>query len=345
MNDLTLILKVEELKFSLKLLVLTFLGSILVTPILTHFQFKFKLWKKPQEESSMTGEKTPIYTALHKGKHGKLPTLAGLMILIPVLIVNILFNLDRAETWLPLFTLFSAGILGAINDLFNVFGKSKIRGLKSSEKLLLQIIISGIGAWWFYFKLGWHRIHIPAFGDLDIGMLYIPFFMLVLISTSNAVNITDGLDGLAGGLLSMSFASFGAIAFFKGMENLAAFSTSLTGATLAYTWFNIFPARFLMGDSGSLSLGMTLGVIAMLTDSALILPITGGVFVFETLSVVLQLFWKKFFKRKLILSSPIHYHFQAVGWPETKVTMRFWVLGAVFAACGLILGLLGGGNF
>jgi phospho-N-acetylmuramoyl-pentapeptide-transferase len=229
----------------------------------------------------------------------------------------------------------------------NVFGKSEVAGLKFRWKLLWIVLLALLGAWWFYAKLDWSVIHIPGgnyFGlpyNIDLGVWYIPLFVLVIISSANAVNITDGLDGLAGGLLAMAFGAFSIIALSQGKVDLAIFCGTLVGATLAYTWFNIFPARFFMGDTGSLALGATLGVVAMLTNSALILPIIGLVFVIDTASVILQLFWKKVFKRKLFPISPLHHTFEALGWPETKVTMRLWVIGAMVGIIGLGLALIG----
>jgi phospho-N-acetylmuramoyl-pentapeptide-transferase len=204
--------------------------------------------------------------------------------------------------------------------------------------LILGIALAG--ALYFYFKLGYNLIHVPAVGDFSIGWLYIPLFVLVVISTANAVNITDGLDGLAGGLLSLSFGAFAVIALVQGNYGIAGFCAAVVGAMLSYTWFNIFPARFLMGDSGAFALGTALGVVAMLTNSVFVLPIIGAVFVVDAGSSVIQILSKKFLKRKIFLSAPIHHHLQAIGWPETKVTMRFWVIGAVCAVGGIIIGLI-----
>ncbi len=317
------------------LTLISFLIAMSVTPLFTTFLFKFKLGKKIR-----ISEYTPIFSNLHKSKEGT-PTMGGLLIWIPTAIITFLFNLSRAQTWLPLFALVTIGIIGAIDDLLNIKGIGPIRGMRARYKLLWQIIVGIIGAYWFFYKLGFNSIHLPGIGDFFIGWFYIPLFILVIVSTSNAVNITDGLDGLAGGILASSFGAFTAIAYFKGYYGIAAFCGTILGALLAFLWFNIYPARFFMGDTGSMALGATLGVIAMLTDSVVLLPIIGFVFVFETLSVILQLFWKRFFGKKIFKSTPIHHHFEAIGWPETKVTMRFWVIGAVMAVIGLVIGLLG----
>ncbi len=324
--------------------VIAFGMAIALTPALTTLLYRFKVWKKIKKEG-MNG-KVPVFYKLHKKKHLRnIPTMAGILIWLVVLVVTLLFNFSRAQTYLPLFALIAVGALGLVDDAINVWGKTKLRGMRASFKLGWLVLIAGLGSWWFFSKLGFSMIHIPGVGDFEIGWLYIPLFIFIIIATANAVNITDGLDGLAGGLLTISFAAFGVLAFAQGQIGLAAFCMTIVGALLAFTWFNIYPARFFMGDTGSLALGATLGVIAMLTNSVLVLPIIGFVFVVETLSVIIQLLSKKLRKgKKIFLSTPIHHHFEAIGWPETKVTMRFWVVGVVMAAIGLVLGLIGMGR-
>ena len=170
-----------------------------------------------------------------------------------------------------------------------------------------------------------------------IAFLTVPFFIFIITATAHSVNLTDGLDGLAGGTLLAAFTSYGAIAFARGHYDLATFCGVISGALLAFLWYNINPARFFMGDTGSMSLGVTLGVIAMITNSALLLPVIGIIFVIETVSVIMQMFFKKFLGRKLFISSPLHHHLEALGWPEPKIVMRFWVIAAVSAVIGLIL--------
>jgi len=180
-------------------------------------------------------------------------------------------------------------------------------------------------------------------GDIFLGLWYIPLFILVIVGLAFAVNETDGLDGLAGGTLAISYGAFGFIALVEGKVALAAFCGTVMGALLAFLWFNIYPARFFMGDTGSMALGATLGVIAFLTNSVAVLPIIGFIFVIEALSVIIQIFSKKFFHKKVFLSAPIHHHLEALGWPETKITMRFWVISAVMAVIGMMIALIGRG--
>ncbi|MBI2589981.1 phospho-N-acetylmuramoyl-pentapeptide-transferase [Candidatus Berkelbacteria bacterium] len=337
-------LAISDLAFVFWLTTLSFLVAIALTPILTDYLYTHRVWKQIKD-TAITGEKAPVFYKLHKAKQARrIPTMAGILIWGVVALVTLLFNLDRAGTWLPLFTLAAAGALGLIDDYINIHaGKTGIKGIRFWLKLGLQLLIGIVGAWWFYSKLGFDVLHVPGVGDFSIGWLYIPLFILVIISSANAVNITDGLDGLAGGLLAITFTAYAVIALTEGKIELAAFCGTIVGAVLAYTWFNIHPARFFMGDTGSLALGATLGVVAMLTDTALPLIVIGGVFVAETFSVILQLVSKKIFGRKIFFSTPIHHHFEAIGWPETKVTMRFWVIGAVFAILGLVIALFGRG--
>ncbi len=332
-----------------RLFLLTFLSFVIamsLTPIWADLLYDFKLWKKPRQEAA-TGEKAKIYLQLHRAKHRNIPTMAGVLIWFSVLIVTLLFNFSRIQTYLPLFTLVSFGLLGMIDDLINVSGNKKVGGLGNLGKQFWLLTLGGLGSWWFYQKLGFGRdigIHIPGMGDYAIGLFYIPLFIFVIWFMANAVNVTDGLDGLAGGLLAVAFGAYSLIALTQGRVGLSVFCGSVVGATLAYTWFNIHPARFFMGDTGSLALGASLGVVAMLTNTLAVLPIIGLVFVVEFLSSLIQIGSKKFFGRKVFLVAPLHHHFEALSWPETKVTMRFWVIGSVMAVVGLGIALFGRGG-
>ena len=249
------------------------------------------------------------------------------------------FNfLTRGQTLLPLGILLFAAIIGLIDDLIGV---SKIggrgKGLRVRTRLLIYTIIAAVGAYWFYFKLDWDLIHVPFVGDFNIGLWYIPIFLFIIIATAFSTNQTDGLDGLAGGILLVAFSSYAVISYSQGRLELATFCGALVGALLAFLWFNIHPARFFMGDTGSMSLGITLGVIAMLTNSLFFLPFIGFILVIESGSTIIQVVSKKVRHKKVFLSAPVHHHFEAKGWPETKVTMRFWIIASVVAVIGLIL--------
>jgi len=341
MNDQQLI---QNFTFVLIQASLAFVLAIALTPVYTYFAFKYKWWKQ-MRSTTTTGEKAKIFTALHAAKHKRnIPTMAGIIMVVAISVVTLLLNLSRSQTYLPLFGLVAAGAIGLLDDFINIRGSGKgVAGLRSIIKFSLILLIAIVGALYFYFRLGYSIIHVPAVGNFEIGLLYIPLFILVIVSTSNAVNITDGLDGLSGGLLASAFGAFAIIALAQGNIGIAGFCMAAVGAVLAYTWFNIFPARFFMGDIGSFALGTALGVVAMLTNSVFVLPIIGLVFVLEAGSSLIQILSKKIFKRKIFISAPLHHHLEAKGWPETKITMRLWIIGAIVAALGAMIGLVGKG--
>ena len=333
----------QEMTQIFVLSVLTFLLAMFLTPFYTFFAYRYRFWKK-QRTNAVTGDKLKVFSELHKAKLSRnIPTMAGIISVVAIAVVTLCFNLDRSETWLPLAALVGGAVVGAIDDYLNVFGKNrKDAGLRSWAKFLLIIGLGLVLGWFFYTKLGVSEIHVPFYGELSIGWMVIPLFAFAVVSTGNAVNISDGLDGLAGGLLGISFATFGVIALLQGNVLLAGFCFTVVGALLSYLWFNIYPARFFMGDIGSFAFGVTLGVVTMLTDTLLLLPVIGFLFVIEAGSSLIQIASKKMFGKKIFLSAPIHHHLEASGWPEAKVTMRFWVIGCVMAFIGFMLALAGG---
>lgn len=342
-----------------KLLLLTtisFLVAFAWTPLLTNLLYRFKFGK-----SLRLSDKAPIFSKMHENKAGT-PTMGGVLVWGTVLAVALVFLLisiiapdtalanlsflNRGETWLPMVSLVVAGLIGLVDDFFNV---RKIGpdggGIHIRHRLVLYTIIAGIGAWWFFDRLDWDVLHVPFYGFIEIGWWYIPLFILVIVGTSFSVNQTDGLDGLAGGTLISAFGAFAVISLLQERYELAAFCGVVIGALLAFLWFNIYPARFFMGDTGAMSLGVTLGVVAMFTNSALVLPIIGFVFVAEAVSTIIQIGSKKLFKKKVFLVAPIHHHFEAKGWPEPKVVMRFWVVSWIAAAVGIIVVLYDAAHF
>lgn len=331
----------QQFMFILLQACLAFVVAIFLTPIYTYFAYRFKAWKQVRDTAT-TGEKATVFHKLHAEKHKhNIPTMAGIVTIVAICFVTLMFNWSRNQTYLPILCLVGAGLVGLLDDLINIRGSGK--DLRPLIKFGLILGIAVVGAIYFYFKLGYSIIHVPAVGNFEIGWLYIPLFILVIVATSNAVNITDGLDGLSGGLLTASFGAFGVIAIAQQNFGIAGFCFTVAGAVLAYTWFNIFPARFFMGDVGSFALGTALGVVAMLTNSVFVLPIIGFVFVLEAGSSALQITSKKLFHRKIFRSAPLHHHLEALGWPETKVTMRLWIIGAVCAGLGIVIGLFARG--
>lgn len=320
-----------------------FIISMMLTPIYTYFAYKYKFWKK-QRTTSTTGEKLTVMNKLHAEKFKRnIPASAGIIFVTSITAITLAFNLNRGQTWLPLAALIGGAFVGLIDDIINVKGDgSGVAGLRASIKFTMIAAIGFVLGWFFFAKLGFTSVHIPFIGDWNLGWAIIPVFAFVVVATSNSVNISDGLDGLAGGLLAISFGAFGVIALFQNQMILAGFCFTVVGALLSYLWFNIFPARFFMTDIGSFSVGTALGVVAMLTNTLFLLPIIGIVFVAEAGSSLLQIFSKKVFHRKIFISAPFHHHLQATGWPETKVTMRLWVIADIAAFIGIWLAFAGG---
>lgn len=321
----------------------SFVLAMVLTPVYTYFAYKYKFWKQ-MRHAAMGGGTAKVYEKLHAAKHRRnIPTMAGIVFVVAIAITTLGFNLSREQTWLPIAALICCALVGLVDDFINIRSHGKgIAGMRAPVKFAL---ITGIGlalGWYFYAKLGFHVIHIPFIGPWDVGVWIIPIFAFAVVATGNAVNISDGLDGLAGGLAAIAFTAYAAIAVLDHQFGLAGLCFTIVGALVSYLWFNINPARFFMGDVGAFSLGCSLAVVAMLTDTLFILPIIAIVFVLETLSVIIQITSKKIRHKKVFLSAPVHHHLEAIGWPETKVTMRFWLIGAVFAVIGIVLAITGG---
>ncbi len=344
--------------------ILSFFIAFLFTPFWTHILYKYKIGIKIKKKS-VSGDKLKVISKLHAKKNGT-PTMGGVIVWFSVLIfifcshyifpffaiafnTNFIARLDflsRSQTWLPLFALVFAGILGLMDDYMSIkgIGKNKGGGMRFTVRAMWLTIISSFGAWWFYAKLGWDTIHIPAYGDISIGFWYIPLFIFVILFSAFSSNETDGLDGLNGGILLAAFSAFSLIAFFQNKVNLAAFCVAISGALLAFLWFNIYPARFFMGDTGAMSLGATLGVVALLTNSVLVLFVIVFIYLLETGSAGIQILSKKYFGKKVFLAAPIHHHFEALGWPEPKIVMRAWIFTAITATIGVLIGIIGMGK-
>ncbi len=334
--------------------ILSFAVALALAPVLIRFLHKYKCWKKKPREQTFGGEKTPIFTKLHNVKETTVPRMGGILIWGTVLIISVgvfivshilpedsVFKinfLSRSQTWLPLFVLISASLLGLVDDIMVVRNKGKYigGGIRFKARLAIISLIALAGAWWFYYKLEWSSIYIPFHGNLEINGLYILLFILVVLATFSG-SVIDGLDGLSAGSLLPIFSAFGVIAYTKGMYDLTVLITIILGALATYLWFNIHPAKFYMGETGIMGLTVTLAVIALLTNSVLFLPIIAFVLVVESGSVILQLLSKKIRGKKIFLSAPIHHHFEALGWPETQIVMRFWIISAVMSGLGLVL--------
>lgn len=333
----------DEMIRTFILSVAAFVIAMILTPVYTFVAYRYKFWKR-QRTASTTGEALKVFTKLHANKFKRnIPTMAGVVFVLAIVVVTFCFNLDRRETWLPLAALAGGAIVGLIDDIINIRGNGAgVAGLRSSLKFLMITSIGLVLGWFFFDRLDVTAVTVPFIGEWHLGWLIIPIFAFVVVATGNAVNISDGLDGLAGGLSAIAFGAFGIISMMQGNAMMAGFCFTVVGALLSYLWFNIHPARFFMGDVGSFALGTSLGVVAMLTDTLFILPLIGLIFVLEAGSSLIQITSKRLFGRKVFISAPIHHHLEAKGWPETKVTMRFWVIAYVMAFVGVMVALAGG---
>ena len=336
---------------AVRVLILTTLGFVVAfaaTPFWLRFLKNYGMVKRIR-----TAKEAPIYNKFHEKKGGT-PNGGGIIIWSTVLglaaifgifgyyfdgIWNYLSFIDRAETYLPLAALLIAALFGLLDDWFGVLriGGGNGGGLKIRYKLVLYTIAALIGAWWFYFRLDWDVLVVPFFGNYSIGVWYIPIFIFIIVASAFSANETDGLDGLLGGVTLFAFGALTTVAFTLGRYDLAAFCGVVMGALLAFLWFNIYPAKFFMGDTGSMSLGITIGIVAMLTNTVLLLPFFAIILVIESISVIIQLISKKLFRKKIFLSTPVHHHFEALGWHESQVTMRFWIISAIASALGLAM--------
>jgi phospho-N-acetylmuramoyl-pentapeptide-transferase len=326
-----------------------FAVAIAGTPLVLKLLSRYGIKKQIRDASS-----APIMASLHAKKAGT-PTMGGVIIWGSVLITAIvmffashLFGgvfdnldfIDRAETYLPLVAMIIAALIGLADDVLGVFRIGpKGGGLAVKHKLLIYAGLGALGAWWFYApqNLDWHVLNIPFLGSIDLGIWYIPIFIFIITASAFSANETDGLDGLLAGVSIFAFGALGVIAFILGRYDLAALTGAFVGAMIAFLWNNVYPTKFFMGDTGSMAIGVTMGIIALLTNTVLLLPFFAIVMVIESLSVIIQMTHKKLLKRKLFLSTPIHHHFEAKGMPESQITMRFWIISGVSAVAGLIL--------
>ncbi|TSC65076.1 MAG: hypothetical protein G01um101491_31 [Parcubacteria group bacterium Gr01-1014_91] len=341
-----------------------FVIGILFAPILTHYLYKYRVWKKVAGKTALDGTPAVEFEKLrretHTGTETSTPRMGGVLIwvsatfvtvggwllarFIPIPLFEKLDFLSRSQTWIPLVALLAGAGMGFINDILDIHPSGE-RGVRLRTRLLFVTIVSlGIG-WWFYAKLGVSSIGIPGDGTLALGALIVPLFVLITLGLY-AGGVIDGIDGLAGGVFSTAFMAYAGIAYFQNQINLAAFSATLTGAILAFLWFNIPPARFWMTETGTMGLTMTLAVIAFMTDTPgngygiAALPIIAFPLVVTVLSNIIQVASKKFRGKKVFRIAPLHHHFEAIGWPSYKVVMRYWIISILCAIVGMTVALL-----
>jgi len=349
--------------------VTTFIFGILFTPALTNFLYSHKMWKMKAGKTALDGTEAKVFNGLHKETEKNTPRMGGVIIwfcsslvILGIWSISILFPSDltskmdflsRNQTLLPLATLLLGSLAGLMDDYLEVRGKkdengqTKSGGLPLKKRLIIISVIALINAWWFYSKLGVDSIALPFnLGEIHLG----PIFILLFLATTAffyAGGVIDGLDGLAGGVFAAMFTAYGGIAFYQQQIDLAAFCAAIIGGLLAFLWFNIPPARFYMSETGTMGLTLTLVVVAFLTDRLgggygfLVLPVIAFPLVVTVLSNLIQVFSKKFRGKKVFLIAPLHHHFEAIGWPSYKVTMRYWIVSMICAILGITLALIG----
>lgn len=336
--------------------ILTFIIGIFITPIVTHFLFKYKVWKKTGGKIAMNGTVAEVFNSLkgdtetHTPRMGgiviwgsSLLTLSGLYLLAYILPDTHFAQLDflnRSQTAIPTASLIVGAALGFLNDFYDVTHRTD--GLRLRTRLIIITVLAGVLGWWFYEKLGVTGVGIPFDGTLELGILIIPFFILLTIALY-ASGVIDGIDGLSGGVFASIFAAYAGIAIVQGQYDLAAFCATLVGAITAFLWFNIPPARFWMTETGSMALTLSLATVVFMTDTLgdgngiALLPIVGLPLVATVFSNVLQISYRKFTGKKFFRIAPLHHHFEAIGWPSYKVTMRYWIISLICALLGVAI--------
>lgn len=341
---------------------IAFIVGILITPLITHYLYHFKMWKKKAGKGvGYGGGETPLFDALHKERDTNTPRMGGLVIWISIVstiallwvfqfifpnsVMGTLDYLSRSQTWLPLFVLLVGAVVGFLDDLLVVRGTGKhfAGGLPLSQRLLVVGVTALISAWWFYEKLGVDSVAFFG-GPIHLGIFFIPFFVAVALFIY-ASSVIDGIDGLSGGTFLFIFSAYAGIAVFQHQIDLAAYCATIVGGILAFLWFNVPPARFYMTETGIMALTMSLTIVVFMTDvigggeGVLVFPIVGILLVLTVCSDILQLFSKKIRGKKVFRIAPLHHHFEAIGWPGAKVTMRYWILGFVFAVIGVVMAI------
>lgn len=338
---------------------LAFTVGIGITPILSHYLYAHKMWKRKAGK----GDETPLFNKLHESRETGTPRMGGIVIwfasavaILGVSAGSALFDgplfskldfLSRDQTWIPLSALIIGACIGLIDDFLEIRGGGGNRagGLSLAKRLAVVTIVGLLAGLWFHYKLDVVAVGVPFLGSLYLGWFIIPLFAIVTLAVYSG-GVIDGIDGLAGGIFAVIFGAYGAIAFFQSQINLAAFCAAVIGGILAFLWFNIPPARFYMSETGSMALTLCLAIVAFMTDflgggeGLFVLPIIAFPLFATSASVILQRFYKRFLRRKLLVISPLHHHFEAIGWPSYKVTMRYWVLAVIFAILGLTLTLV-----
>lgn len=338
--------------------IVSFVAGLSLTAWLTQYMYKYRMWKRNSRSNENLDAMSPAFKQIHNEKgETSTPRVGGVIVWLSVIVTVVVFAilswifpnnatlklnfLSRNQTILPLFALLFASLIGLLDDLLQIYGKNlnMSDGITRRMRILVVLFIGAVGAWWFYAKLE-TGLHIPFYGDISIGLWFIPFFMLVVLGTFTG-SVIDGIDGLAAGVMASAFGAYALIAFEQSQYDIAAFCATIIGGILAFLWFNIPPARYYLSETGMVGLTVTLAIVAFLTNQVLVLPLIAFPLVITSLSSSIQMFSKKFFGKKVFKIAPLHHHFEAIGWPSYKVTMRYWVVSVICALFGTVIALLG----
>lgn len=337
---------------------IAFLFGMGITPFVTHFLYKYKMWKPKAGKLGLDGNPAAVFNVLHEKKEVGTPRFGGVIVWASVLLTAGLLQVlwviypdafeslafvSRNQTWVPFAALIIGSLVGLVDDLYEVRGRP---GIPLRVRLFVIAVVALLCAVWFYNKLGVSSISFPFSAlPVNLGVWFIPFFVLVALFIY-AGGVIDGLDGLAGGLFCTMFGAYAGIAFFQDQLDIAALAASIAGALLAFLWFNVPPARFYLSETGTMGLTLALTVIAFLTDAlgggrgVTVLPIIALPLVATVLSNIVQIISKKVFGKKVLRVAPLHHHFEAIGWPSYRVVMRYWIVGIIAAIIGMTIALL-----
>ncbi len=341
----------------------SFLAGIFAAPTILKKLRKYRVWRRDVESKEelykkydADGSAGIANIVLKVEADKKTPRMGGLVFIFSVTLTVILFwltsafvfnsisgpidFLSRSQTWLPLAAFLAGGLVGFLDDYFTVKNNGLFKnGLPLKIRIIFVTLVALFASWWFYEKLGVSEVYIPFYGDYLLGLWFVPFFVLVFLSVFATSNI-DGLDGLSGGIMSIVYVAMGFIALFQDKVDIAALCFVISGGVLAFVWYNIPPAKFYMTEVGYNALSFCLTIIAFLTDTVLLLPIIAFPLFMTLVTTVMQVLSLRLFKKRIFRITPIHHHFEALGWAGHTIVMRYWIVTLISAVFGVVLAII-----
>lgn len=340
--------------------VVSFIIGIIIAPMVVKILIHYKIWKKKNITKTIDGKEATITASLHNDEERQLLRMGGIVVWFSVFVTAFLFwviskvyptafteklgFISRNQTWLPLMGMFVGAIVGGVDDILvsrlNKVGSYIGGGLSFPIRLGVVATMGLFAGFWFYFKLGVATVYMPFYGPIFLGGLFFILFFVFVTVAIFSTSVIDGIDGLSGGIFAFVFSAYGAVAFVHNQIDISALCFVIAGGIMAFLWFNVPPAHFMMGETGIMAVLLALSVIVFLTDSVMYLPIIAFPLMMTTVSVILQLIWKKVFKRKLFLVAPLHHHFEAKGWARHTIVMRYWIVSFMCALLGVVIALV-----